>query len=258
LAPDAVAPAVRAPSWVALHVEAPEGVVRDRVIQMLMEGGAGAVQELGSALQTHLIAGAPLDALCSAVTAAGATVRRTDLGEVDWGAQWVTRVGVQRIGRIAVAPPWMRGDIADSEIPIVIEPAMAFGTGEHETTRGVLALMQNLVEPDMLVADLGSGSGVLAIAAAKLGADRVVAIEMDPDAIGNALENVERNGVSPRVTVARAREHHLVRDHRALADHLPRASLWRKGRDRRHSRDRARPPAGVAVRRWLDSGIRTS
>ncbi|HLB08433.1 MAG TPA: 50S ribosomal protein L11 methyltransferase, partial [Gemmatimonadaceae bacterium] len=147
------------------------------------------------------IAGAPLDALCSAVTAAGATVRRTDLGEVDWGAQWVTRVGVQRIGRIAVAPPWMRGDIADSEIPIVIEPAMAFGTGEHETTRGVLALMQNLVEPDMLVADLGSGSGVLAIAAAKLGADRVVAIEMDPDAIGNALENVERNGVSPRVTV---------------------------------------------------------
>ena len=201
MAPDAVAPAVRAPSWVALHVEAPEGVVRDRVIQMLMEGGAGAVQELGSALQTHLIAGAPLDALCSAVTAAGATVRRTDLGEVDWGAQWVTRVGVQRIGRIAVAPPWMRGDIADSEIPIVIEPAMAFGTGEHETTRGVLALMQNLVEPDMLVADLGSGSGVLAIAAAKLGADRVVAIEMDPDAIGNALENVERNGVSPRVTV---------------------------------------------------------
>ena len=201
MAPDALAPPVMAPRWVALHVEAPEGVVRDRVIQMLMEGGAGAVQELGSALLTHLIAGAPLDALCSTLTAAGATVRRTELGEVDWGAQWVTRVGVQRIGRVAVAPPWLRGDIADAEIPIVIEPAMAFGTGEHETTRGVLSLMQNLVEPGMLVADLGSGSGVLAIAAAKLGAGRVVAIEMDPDAIGNALENVERNGVAPRVTV---------------------------------------------------------
>ncbi len=128
-------------------------------------------------------------------------MRRTELGEVDWGAQWVTRVGVQRIGRIAVAPPWMRDEIADAEIPIVIEPAMAFGTGEHETTRGVLALMQNLVEPGMLVADLGSGSGVLAIAAAKLGAGRVVAIEMDADAIGNAVENVERNGVASRVTV---------------------------------------------------------
>ena len=201
MAPDVAAPTVTAPRWVALNVEAPEGVVRDRVIQMLMEGGAGAVQELGSALLTHLIAGAPLDALCSAVVAAGATVRRTELGEVDWGAQWVTRVGVQRIGRIAVAPPWMRDEIADAEIPILIEPAMAFGTGEHETTRGVLALMQNLVEPEMLVADLGSGSGVLAIAAAKLGAGRVVAIEMDADAIGNALENVEQNGVASRVTV---------------------------------------------------------
>lgn len=200
MAPDA-APAVMAPRWVALHVEAPEGEVRDRVIQLLMEGGAGAVQELGSALLTHLIAGAPLDALCSAIVAAGATVRRTELGEVDWGSQWVTRVGVQRIGRIAVAPPWMQDDIADAEIPILIEPAMAFGTGEHETTRGVLTLMQNLVEPGMLVADLGSGSGVLAIAAAKLGARRVVAIEMDDDAIGNALENVERNGVAARVAV---------------------------------------------------------
>jgi ribosomal protein L11 methyltransferase len=108
---------------------------------------------------------------------------------------------VQRIGRIAVAPPWMSDDIASAEIPILIEPAMAFGTGEHETTRGVLALMQSLVEPGMLVADLGSGSGVLAIAAAKLGAGRVVAIEMDPDAIGNAMENVERNRVAAQVTV---------------------------------------------------------
>jgi ribosomal protein L11 methyltransferase len=100
-----------------------------------------------------------------------------------------------------VAPPWMSDDIANAEIPILIEPAMAFGTGEHETTRGVLALMQSLVEPGTLVADLGSGSGVLAIAAAKLGAGRVVAIEMDPDAIGNAMENVERNGVAAQVTV---------------------------------------------------------
>ena len=120
---------------------------------------------------------------------------------MDWSTRWVTRVGVQRVGRIAVAPPWMSDDVADAEIPVLIEPAMAFGTGEHETTRGVLALMQSLVEPGALVADLGAGSGVLAIAAAKLGAARVVAIEMDPDAIGNAMENVERNGVAAQVTV---------------------------------------------------------
>lgn len=201
MAPDVALPAVTSPRWVALHIETPEGAVREGVVQMLMDGGAGAVQEVGTALLTHLPEGVELDALCGALAAAGARVQRTELGEVDWSTRWITRVGVQRIGRIAVAPPWMSGDIADAEIQILIEPAMAFGTGEHETTRGVLALMQPLVEPGALVADLGSGSGVLAIAAAKLGAGRVVAIEMDPDAIGNAIENVEHNGVATQVTV---------------------------------------------------------
>ena len=189
------------PRWVSLHIDAPEGAVRERVVGMLVDGGAGAVQELGSELLTHLQEGAGLDDLCDSLERTGARVRQTALGEVDWSTRWVTRVGVQRVGRIAVAPPWMSEDVADAELPVLIEPAMAFGTGEHETTRGVLALMQSLVEPGALVADLGAGSGVLAIAAAKLGAARVVAIEMDPDAIGNALENVERNGVAAQVTV---------------------------------------------------------
>ncbi|HSU92950.1 MAG TPA: 50S ribosomal protein L11 methyltransferase [Gemmatimonadaceae bacterium] len=189
------------PRWVSLHIDAPEGAVRERVVGMLVDGGAAAVQELGAELLTHLQEGAALDDLCDSLERTGARVRQTALGEVDWNTRWVTRVGVQRVGRIAVAPPWMSDDVADAEIPVLIEPAMAFGTGEHETTRGVLALMQSLVEPGALVADLGAGSGVLAIAAAKLGAARVVAIEMDPDAIGNAMENVERNGVAAQVTV---------------------------------------------------------
>jgi ribosomal protein L11 methyltransferase len=201
LAPELGARNAASPGWVSLHVDAPEGAVRERVIRILMDGGAGAVQELDTALLTHLQQAATLDSLCEELEDAGATVRRTSLGDVDWSTRWVTRVGVQRIGRIAVAPPWMGGEIADAEIPILIEPAMAFGTGEHETTRGVLALMQSLVQPGALVADLGSGSGVLAIAAAKLGAARVAAIEMDPDAIGNAMENIERNGVTAQVTV---------------------------------------------------------
>ena len=201
MAPDALASAVTAARWVSLCIESPVGAVRERVLEMLIDGGAGAVQEVGSSLLTHLLEGAELDCLCDALAAAGAEVRRTALGEVDWSTRWITRVGVQRIGRIAVAPPWMSDAIADADIQILIEPAMAFGTGEHETTRGVLALMQNLVEPGALVADLGSGSGILAIAAAKLGASRIVAIEMDPDAIGNAMENVERNGVASQVTV---------------------------------------------------------
>jgi ribosomal protein L11 methyltransferase len=201
LAPDAVAAIVASPKWVSLRIEAADDAARERLVQMLMDGGAGAVQELGSALLTHLQEGEALDALCADLEREGAMLERTALGEVDWSTRWVTRVGVQRIGRIAVAPPWVSDEIADAEIPILIEPAMAFGTGEHETTRGVLSLMQSHVEPGAFVADLGSGSGVLAIAAAKLGAGRVVAIEMDPDAIGNSIENVEMNGVASQVTV---------------------------------------------------------
>jgi len=201
LAPDLAAPASGAPRWVSLHVETDGDAARQRAIGILVEQGAGAVQEIGTALVTHLPEGDALEEACRALTAMHAAVIRTALGEVDWGSKWNTRVGVQRVGRIAIAPPWRSGEIADADIPIVIEPAMAFGTGEHETTRGVLALMQPLVQPGSRVADLGSGSGVLAIAAAKLGASRVAAIEMDPDAIGNAEENVARNGVSALVTV---------------------------------------------------------
>jgi ribosomal protein L11 methyltransferase len=84
---------------------------------------------------------------------------------------------------------------------VVIEPEMAFGTGEHETTRGVVRLLPALVAAGDRVADLGAGSAVLAIAAAKLGAGHVAAIEIDHDAIANAQENVVRNAVSDRVTV---------------------------------------------------------
>lgn len=201
MAPDVAVPAAGATRWVSLHVETLNDSARERAIEILVNGGAGAVQEVGTALLTHMPEGDALELACRALAAVGATVGRTELGEVDWAARWRTRVGVQRVGRIAVAPPWLSDEIADAEIPIVIEPAMAFGTGEHETTRGVLALMQPLVWQGSFVADLGSGSGVLAIAAAKLGAGRVVAIEMDPDAIGNAEENVERNGVTDRVTL---------------------------------------------------------
>jgi len=78
---------------------------------------------------------------------------------------------------------------------------MAFGTGEHATTRGVVRLMQRLHVMPRVVADLGAGSAVLAICAVKLGAEKAVAIELDPDAIGNAEENVRTNGVSDSVSV---------------------------------------------------------
>ncbi len=190
-------------TWLEVRVRCAESPHRDAIVATLIAAGAAGVQEVDDGLRTHLPSGAELGAVDAAVRAAGgdASVDYLDAGEIDWAARWPTRVGVQRVGRIAVAPPWLAHEIVDADIPIVIEPATAFGTGEHETTRGILALMQRVVRHGDMVADLGAGSAVLSIAAAKLGASRVAAVEIDEQAIGNARENVRQNDVSHAVTV---------------------------------------------------------
>jgi ribosomal protein L11 methyltransferase len=129
-----------------------------------------------------------------------ARVETEPLPDIDWSERWKQGIHVQHLGSLRVAPPWLADDL-DPATTIVIEPAMAFGTGEHATTRGVVRLMQAVIKPGDHVADLGAGSAVLAIAAVKLGAANAAAVEIDPDAIGNAEENVARNGVADRVTV---------------------------------------------------------
>jgi len=191
-------------SWFAVRVSVPDGRPREPVLAALVAAGASAVQEGEHELVTHLTGDADFDALERAVRAAGGSaIDRTLLADTDWSAASTARVGVQRLGRVTVAPPWLAPEAEGAECLIVIEPAMAFGTGEHETTRGVLTLMQDVIAPGQRVADLGAGSAVLAIAAVKLGARRAVAIEIDADAIGNADENIARNDVGDRVTLIR-------------------------------------------------------
>jgi ribosomal protein L11 methyltransferase len=104
------------------------------------------------------------------------------------------------VGDLVIAPPW-HAEESDRRRKIIVDPAMAFGTGEHASTRGVMRLMQGVVRAGDVVADLGAGSAVLSIAAVKLGATRVAAIEIDHDAIGNADANVVMNEVDHRVEV---------------------------------------------------------
>jgi ribosomal protein L11 methyltransferase len=84
---------------------------------------------------------------------------------------------------------------------VIVDPVMAFGTGEHPTTRGAMRLMQGVIRAGDVVADLGAGSAILSIAAIKLGAARVAAVEIDHDSIGNAEDNARANSVSDRVEV---------------------------------------------------------
>lgn len=180
----------------------PSAGCADAVSAAVFAAGAEALQELHGVLMTIVASHGSAEAIAAAVAAAdrGATVETSETPDVDWTTAWRAQLRAHTVGLLTVTPPWLAMPFLP-ERSIVIEPAMAFGTGDHATTRGVLRLMQDEIRPGDVVADLGSGSGVLAIAAAKLGATRVAAIENDPDAIGNAEENVATNDVGRVVSV---------------------------------------------------------
>lgn len=175
----------------------------EAIVAALFALGSTGVHEDGDVLVTFFPAHAvDDDALLRIIgdADAGAGVELGFADGQEWVRRWPARVGSHVVGSLTVTPPWLAGG-CDPARTIVIDPGMAFGTGEHETTRGALRLLSHVVRRGDVVADLGAGSAVLAIAAAKLGAARVAAIEMDPDAIGNAEANVVRNGVADRVGV---------------------------------------------------------
>lgn len=104
--------------------------------------------------------------------------------------------------RITVFPPWeYTEELCGTEVAVIINPGMAFGTGRHETTRISLHLLEMTVLPGSRVLDFGTGSGILSIAAVKLGAAYALGLDLDELAVKNALENVKLNGLSDRVEV---------------------------------------------------------
>ena len=103
-----------------------------------------------------------------------------------------------------IAPPW-EVPTAAGRVVIVIEPGRAFGTGHHASTAGCLEALETLIEPAPASAlDLGTGSGILAIAAVRQGVGRVLAVDEDPDALASATANAARNGVAERIECLRA------------------------------------------------------
>lgn len=128
-------------------------------------------------------------------------VRR--LEEQDWANAWKQHYAVLRVGaRIVIVPSWLEHHPGPDDVVLHLDPGMAFGTGLHPTTQLCLRLLERCVRPDQRVLDLGTGSGILAIAAAKLGARSVLALDNDPVAVAVATENVARNGLNDKVTVA--------------------------------------------------------
>ena len=115
----------------------------------------------------------------------------------DWNEAWKADLEPVRVGDVTVIAPWHA--MPDTGITVVIEPAQAFGTGHHETTTGCLAALQTLPLQGRSVFDVGTGTGVLAIAAHRLGASRVVAADTDPLAVEAAVANAAGNAAQLEV-----------------------------------------------------------
>jgi ribosomal protein L11 methyltransferase len=136
----------------------------------------------------------------------GRPARVAPLAEDDWADAWRAHFAPFAVGRrLVVAPPW-ETPAADGRLVLTIEPGRAFGTGQHGSTAGCLLLLETHLaraRPPRAL-DLGTGSGILASAAARLGVPHVDAVDSDPDAVASAVANVERNGLADRVRCALA------------------------------------------------------
>ena len=124
------------------------------------------------------------------------TVEAEKMHEEDWANNWKKYYKPVKVGeKIVIRPIWEEYEKKDDEIVISLDPGMAFGTGEHETTRMCIKALEKYVKSDSTVFDIGCGSGILSIAAAKLGAKMAVGVDLDPVAVESANENLKFNDV---------------------------------------------------------------
>ena len=141
-------------------------------------------------------------AVLSALAPLAATVLTRWLREEDWAEAWKAFFPVLRVSRrLVICPAWRSYHARVGEAVIRLDPGMAFGTGQHATTLMCLRALEETVQPGANVLDLGTGSGILALAAARLGAANVLALDSDPVAVRAARENVRLNGLEAVVRV---------------------------------------------------------
>jgi ribosomal protein L11 methyltransferase len=184
-------------SWWALDIR-PGNVEHDALAAWLVERTGQAVEEQDDGtIVTFAPDGDSADALTTAIAGydRSAAIRRRPLEDHDWSVRWREGLAPRHLGRLVIVPSWITYSPAPGEAVVVIDPETAFGSGEHGSTRAALLLLERHLRPGDLVLDLGSGSGILTVAASLLGAGSVIGIEIDAEAIPVAEKNAARNGV---------------------------------------------------------------
>ena len=191
--------------WLVISAR-PSDDTREAVSEGLLALGASAVHEHDGEMISYFPPPEELDvwlALARASLRTDFTWRWQD--DEDWSQTWKRGLQPRRVGRhFVVAPSWTEPAKRAGDRLIVIDPEMAFGTGEHATTRGALRFLEQVIKHGDRVLDVGTGSAILAIGAALCGADEVIAVDYDEDAILNARDNVKRNHAEHVVALATA------------------------------------------------------
>ena len=130
-------------------------------------------------------------------------LRQRVVREQDWESAWKEHFHPLRVGRrLVICPTWRQHSPAESDIVILLDPGMAFGTGHHPTTRMCLETLERIARPGDRMLDVGCGSGILSIAAVMLGVGSAQGLEIDPTAARAAQENVQTNGQQASVQIA--------------------------------------------------------
>ena len=129
------------------------------------------------------------------------TLQVRSVDDADWIDAWKRDYVPQRIGRVVIVPSWVVHEAAPDDAVIVLDPGMAFGTGLHPTTRACLELLQDLRPLPERVLDVGAGSGILALAALRLGAGSALGYDTDTLAVQAARDNADRNGLADRLEI---------------------------------------------------------
>ena len=208
-------------AWPALDINVPgcDPQLQDLVLAELDDFQPTAIQEPDDSpvLRAFFTTAELRDAAARALSLSFGShlfVQPLDIEDEDWAARSQAQLRAITIGRIVVAPPWDADGVKRGRVPcsedrtekgtrplftVIIQPSMGFGTGHHATTRLALKALQDLPLEGRTALDIGCGSGVLALAAAKLGAASAIGIDLDPDALLNALDNLALNDAAGRV-----------------------------------------------------------